>query len=297
MKQVVPLISSVTQSSSVATPLITVWLLSVLVFLVGYTFEVLDYNHLYVSQHFLLALLQLTLSLWALIELVLLGRRETTIPLQGLRLALIAQALIGASRYPLGRWLALEQGQLEQIPGHFGLATLYVPLNALLILLISQRLIDALSFTERQRAALLQQETETRLRAEEALNRSLIERNQADAQVRCLRAQLERTAYELTENIPVGTYTMVLPPGGTLARFSFMSRRFLELTGLDRDEAASDPLNAFACMHPDDYAAWVKLNAEVFSRKEPFLGQCRVIVRGAAPWPPRPTLEERLLAR
>lgn len=25
---------------------------------------------------------------------------------------------------------------------------------------------------------------------------------------------LEKTAYELTENIPVGTYTMVQPPGG-----------------------------------------------------------------------------------
>jgi hypothetical protein len=46
------------------------------------------------------------------------------------------------------------------------------------------------------------------------------------------RAQLEQTAYDLTENIPVGTYTMVQPPDGGMARFEFMSTRFLDLSGL-----------------------------------------------------------------
>ena len=261
-----------THASPTALPLQTLWLLSVLVFLINYTFEVLDFNHLYESQQFLLVLTQLILSLWALIEWALLRKSQTALPLAGLGLALSAQFLIGLTRFPLG-WL-LESGlaQVETPLSHFdlGLAVVYVPLNLLMFLLISKLLIAAFAFTERQRAVMLQRETATRLSAEE--------------EVRTLRAQLERTAYELTENIPVGTYTMVLPPGGTMAKFSFMSRRFIELTGLDRKAAASDPLKAFACVHPDDYAAWVQRNAETFARKEPFFGQTRIIVHDQVRW-------------
>ncbi len=261
-----------TPSSPTALPLQTLWLLSVLVFLINYTFEVLDFNHLYESQQFLLVLTQLILSLWALIEWALLRKSQTALPLASLGLALSAQFLIGLIRLPLG-WL-LESGlaQVETPLSHFdlGLAVVYVPLNLLMFLLISKLLIAAFAFTERQRAVMLQRETATRLSAEE--------------EVRTLRAQLERTAYELTENIPVGTYTMVLPPGGTMAKFSFMSRRFIELTGLDRKAAASDPLKAFACVHPDDYAAWVQRNAETFARREPFFGQTRIIVHDQVRW-------------
>ncbi len=261
-----------THASPTALPLQTLWLLSVLVFLINYTFEVLDFNHLYESQQFLLVLTQLILSLWALIEWALLRKSQTALPLAGLGLALSAQFLIGLTRFPLG-WL-LESGlaQVETPLSHFdlGLAVVYVPLNLLMFLLISKLLIAAFAFTERQRAVMLQRETATRLSAEE--------------EVRTPRAQLERTAYELTENIPVGTYTMVLPPGGTMAKFSFMSRRFIELTGLDRKAAASDPLKAFACVHPDDYAAWVQRNAETFARKEPFFGQTRIIVHDQVRW-------------
>ena len=268
-----------TPSSPTAMPLQTLWLLSVLVFLINYTFEVLDFNHLYESQQFLLVLAQLILSLWALIEWALLRNSQTALPLTGLGLALSAQCLIGLSRLPLG-WL-LENGQapVETLPSHFdspvshfdlGLAVVYVPLNLLLFLLISKLLISAFAFTERQRAVMLQRETATRLSAEE--------------EVRTLRAQLERTAYELTENIPVGTYTIVLPPGDAIAKISFMSRRFIELTGLDRKAAASDPLQAFACVHPDDYPAWVQLNAEAFARKQPFFGQTRIIVHDQVRW-------------
>ncbi len=97
-------------------------------------------------------------------------------------------------------------------------------------------------------------------------------------------ARLHRAAFDVTENIPVGTYTMVLPPGGTMARFSFMSTRFLELTGLDRETAAADPLRAFACVHPEDHDEWVRKNAETFAAKRPFYGECRIIVKGEIRW-------------
>jgi PAS domain S-box-containing protein len=95
---------------------------------------------------------------------------------------------------------------------------------------------------------------------------------------------LERTAYELTENMPAGTYTMVLEPGAAMARFSFMSSRFLEYTGLEREEALSDPMKAFACVHPEDFDEWVRKNAECFEKRVPFSEECRVVVRGEVRW-------------
>jgi PAS domain S-box-containing protein len=109
--------------------------------------------------------------------------------------------------------------------------------------------------------------------------RRAVERELASA-----RAQLERTAYEVTENIPVGTYTMVQPADGGMARFSFLSSRFLELTGLKREEALEDPLKGFACVHPDDFEKWVQLNVEVFEKKTRFYGETRLIVNGAVRW-------------
>ncbi len=110
------------------------------------------------------------------------------------------------------------------------------------------------------------------------------ERKKAEQALRSLREQLERTAFELTENIPVGTYTMVQPPDGGMAYFSFMSTRFLELTGLEPEEARADPMNAFACVHPDDHEEWVRKNAYVFEHKLPFKEECRVVVQGETRW-------------
>ena len=110
------------------------------------------------------------------------------------------------------------------------------------------------------------------------------ERRQVEAALRSLREQLERTAFELTENIPVGTYTMVQPPDGGMAFFSFLSTRFLELTGLDRDSARENPMNAFACVHPEDREEWVRKNAYVFEHKLPFKEECRVVLDGETRW-------------
>lgn len=98
------------------------------------------------------------------------------------------------------------------------------------------------------------------------------------------RRSLAETALSITEAIPVGTYTMVKRPDSPLASFAFMSERFLEICGLDREEARSDPLKGFACVHPDDFDDWVALNAHVFAHKLPFHGEARVIVKGEVRW-------------
>lgn len=93
-----------------------------------------------------------------------------------------------------------------------------------------------------------------------------------------------RVAYELTENIPIGTYTMVQPSDGGMAFFSFMSRRFLDLLGLEREVVEKDPIRGFDTVHPEDYDNWIALNIECFREKKPFYGEVRVVVRDQVRW-------------
>lgn len=97
-------------------------------------------------------------------------------------------------------------------------------------------------------------------------------------------AELERTAYDLTENIPAGTYTMLLEPGAEIARFGFMSRRFLEITGLSENDARKDPYRAFACVHPEDYSDWLRKNMHAFTHKLPFREETRLLLNGEERW-------------
>lgn len=97
-------------------------------------------------------------------------------------------------------------------------------------------------------------------------------------------SRLEQTAYELTENIPVGTYTMIQPADGGMASFSFMSKRFLDLLGLDRATVEKDPIRGFDCVHPDDYDEWISMNVESFQHRKPFYGETRVVVNGQVRW-------------
>lgn len=105
-----------------------------------------------------------------------------------------------------------------------------------------------------------------------------------EKELQAARRSLADTALAITEAIPVGTYTMVKQPGSALASFSFMSERFLEICGLEREVALADPLQAFACVHPEDFDAWVALNAHVFTHKLPFRGETRLLVDGQVRW-------------
>jgi PAS domain S-box-containing protein len=118
----------------------------------------------------------------------------------------------------------------------------------------------------------------------EERGRSLLQHREILEELDETRAALERTAYDLTENIPIGTYTMVLKPNEELAKFRFMSRKFLEITGLSADEARADPLKAFACVHPDEFDTWVQKNAHAFVNRIPFREETRLLVNGKTSW-------------
>lgn len=116
------------------------------------------------------------------------------------------------------------------------------------------------------------------------VNRRTRRTRELTTSLRQVRDELAQTALAITEAIPVGTYTMVLRPGARLARFSFMSERFLQICGVKREVAAANPLRVFACVHPDDHASWMALHAQTFAGKLPFKGQCRVVVKDAVRW-------------
>ncbi|MEB3226639.1 MAG: histidine kinase dimerization/phosphoacceptor domain -containing protein [Synechococcus sp.] len=163
-----------------------------------------------------------------------------------------------------------EQVNIEGISGTFvtrmSLAYTFLSMITLMILVVN---------SDRQR---LTQELQ-------AINRRLIDQvEQKTTALDQAQAEIAKTALSITEAIPMGTYTMVLPPNGTMANFSFMSEQFLRICGLEREEAQADPLKAFNCVHPDDLPGWIELNAKTFAEKIPFFAETRVVVDGEIRW-------------
>lgn len=86
----------------------------------------------------------------------------------------------------------------------------------------------------------------------------------------------ERMAYEVTENIPVGTYTLVCRQGGGRGQFLFVSQRFLELTGLDRKSVLADPKPFLDILHVDDGTAWQQFIARSLDQRDTFSMEFRI---------------------
>lgn len=116
------------------------------------------------------------------------------------------------------------------------------------------------------------------------LFRQLEDRHRVERELAEARKSLEKVALDLTENIPVGTYTMSLPPGSSMGAFTFVSKRFLEMTGLRREDVLRDPGQAFACVHPEEREAWIRKNVQTFQARRPFAEECRILVQGEVRW-------------
>lgn len=161
-------------------------LLCALIFLISSIFEVLLINDLYGSQHGLIALLLLVLSLWALLEVALIRRQQRSQPLRNLQLLLGLQIGLIASRHwghfsiqprPLTTALPLPT------PPEFSQGILFLLIKLLLFLAISRCLIDAFAAGEKLRANQLEQQnillrhTQEQLRASQE-RQQLLEQQQ-----------------------------------------------------------------------------------------------------------------------
>ena len=81
------------------TALQTVGLLSAMIFLVNYTFEVLVINGLYPAQHGLIGLMLLALCLWSIVEVGIIKHKQTPIPLTLLTIVLWSQLMVVLVRH------------------------------------------------------------------------------------------------------------------------------------------------------------------------------------------------------
>jgi PAS domain S-box-containing protein len=107
-----------------------------------------------------------------------------------------------------------------------------------------------------------------------SLKRSREDRDQLE------RRANERMAYEVTEHIPVGTYTLIQRPGGMRGQFLFVSQRFLDLTGLDRKSVLTDPATFLNILHVDDWREWHQFIVRTAESHEKFSGQFRIFPPG-----------------
>ena len=114
--------------------------------------------------------------------------------------------------------------------------------------------------------------------------RDVTEKKKHYADRELLRRTVEKIAYEVTKHIPVGTFTIALAPGASLPTFSFMSDRFLEMTGVTMEEAQQDAGKVLARLHPEDRKVWLKHGAEMLAAKASFCGEARWQVEGGVRW-------------
>ncbi|MCC6002263.1 MAG: PAS domain-containing protein [Pararhodobacter sp.] len=112
----------------------------------------------------------------------------------------------------------------------------------------------------------------------------LTERRAAESALAAERREHEKTALALTESMPAGAYTMILRPGAELAEFGFVSKQFLQMLDLTREEAVGDPTTVFSRVHHADRARWLQVNAEAFARNERFQGETQIVANGETRW-------------
>lgn len=94
----------------------------------------------------------------------------------------------------------------------------------------------------------------------------------------------ERIAYEVTENIPVGTFTLTRPPKSARVSFSFASRRFLQITGLDEQELQRDVRKLFRVVHPDDLQRLLEVTRQAFRSSQSLSVRFRIGIGGQTRW-------------
>lgn len=91
------------------------------------------------------------------------------------------------------------------------------------------------------------------------------------------------TAFEMTENMPVGMFVTEMLPDGT-RQFVFVSNRLLDMLGLCREDVMRDWREIHANIHPDDFEAFLRPSEESWNGVTVFRWEGRAYVRGELRW-------------
>lgn len=97
------------------------------------------------------------------------------------------------------------------------------------------------------------------------------------------RKMAEGLALTLTENIPVGTYVMEVKSDGG-SRLNFVSKRFIQLFGIQAAAAKANPNLVFEKIHPEDYKEFMALHTKALQENKRFYHEARVIIRNKVHW-------------
>jgi len=148
-------------------------LLSALIFALSCGFEVLHANTLHSSQYIIIALLQCTLALWAIIEIYSAENKRTPIPLASLKVFLWLQLALILARHIDTFYGPSINSNGESIAGNieFGMAIAFAPAYLFVFLAINKLLINAFAHAEHLRANQLEQ---ARLELQRKLKTSLV---------------------------------------------------------------------------------------------------------------------------
>jgi PAS domain S-box-containing protein len=166
--------SQLRKDSTETVALQAVGMLSAMIFLVNYTFELLVINGLYPAQYTLIALMLLTLCMWSIIEVGVLKHKRTPIPLTSLSIALWAQVIVVLVRHVpqslevLGLIAIAPDGS----PAGLVFIVVFGPVYVVTTLLLAKLLINAFSYAEFVRAEQLADQMATNRLAQEELRLS-----------------------------------------------------------------------------------------------------------------------------
>lgn len=107
-----------------------------------------------------------------------------------------------------------------------------------------------------------------------ARRRSAYERALNESQSRLERSIADFA--DLVARVPLGIYRFRMLKEGNY-RFDFVSEKWCGLIGVTADEVATDANAAFARIHPDDLAEFVRLNETVRTTLQPFVWEGRAV--------------------
>lgn len=92
-----------------------------------------------------------------------------------------------------------------------------------------------------------------------------------------------KTALHLTDNIPVGTYVLLSPHQGP-QRYTFLSKRWLEMTDLDPVKLKEDISHYFSILHPEDREEAIARNIAGAVALKPYKWEGRWLRDGKVTW-------------
>lgn len=217
-------------------------LLSLVLFLIRNIFELFAAHGMYEAQHRLIGVFDGILAVWALVEVVRIGRTSIPMALGPLTAGLVAQLAVGVIRGVLTLTSAAAEPPLDRLdrPFEFGLASIFVPVHTIIFLVIGKSLIDAFSHAERLRADQLAAQVSLTRRAEESLR---AQQNEVVAAHRRERASAERQRRMLKLKLQSSLMASAVAHEIKLPLSTILLRTKL---ALDAGEAGSDTLSAVA---------------------------------------------------